>query len=121
VVGGFFGGGMGLALGMLNGSLLSNLTPDKYYPQIDFDEYQWDTTIRCAVASGIGTAIMLSVIIYGWFFPRIDWRTLQFFPGGVIVPSLIAGIAAVSMIRRVNHWYKMKVDDLKAQPEPSND
>jgi hypothetical protein len=117
IVGGFIGSYMGLALGIGNGLVLKRMTKNKFESLIDFEKYQKSASIRCTLLSSLGVALMMVLLVYGWWLKGTEAaQTIQILAIYVIIPSSSAGIAALFMSRRAMQWYKMNSEIFQSEP-----
>ncbi len=109
VMGALFGVPTGFIVGLLNGLLLGIATRTFFYPLRDAQTYRRVIGLISVgfttVASWLGFfAIML-------FDANTEKANVPVLAMGVLIPALIAGIAAVFLSRVIARWYKRRVQN----------
>jgi hypothetical protein len=104
IMGGVFGIPTGLVVGLLNGLLLGIVTRAFFYPLRDAKKYRRVIALTSAVFTAIASWLGFFVIML--FYANTEKANVPVLAIGVIIPAVIAGIAAGFISQMGARWYE---------------
>ncbi len=103
IMGALFGVPTGFVVGALNGLLIGMITRAFFFPPRDARTYRRVIATTSALFTGIASWLGFFAIML--FYANRDKANVPILAVGVLIPALIAGVAAAFISREIARWY----------------